>query len=212
MLDRLRQLIGEYTTRKSFIHLVQLRFGSQSSESAIITLACNVAFKQFKGRYRSTGEPYFEHKLAVAVIIMEYLHTYDAELIMAALLHDLVEDISGWSFDDIQQMFRTKVAKLVDAVTKPEQKQYADQHRFEKAIFAKVRSGGHQAIMLKIADRLHNMITLWGSTEKRQAKILETLRYVLPLAVEKNILWKELTLACAEQQHLINSEATSKAQ
>ena len=136
----------------------------------------------------------------MAVILLSYLGIRDANLIAAALLHDIIEDIKGWTKLRVARELNVDVANLVDAVTKPDREPYgANEHKFEKATFAKVRTGGHRAVVLKLADRLHNMITLWGSPEKKRLKTLETLRYVLPLAVEQNILWQELTVACAGQ-------------
>ncbi len=203
MLERLRQVISENQNKAIFFNIVRNKFGHRTAKFNLIKDAYVKGRKAFRYRRRHSGEAYFTHKVAVAVIIMVYLGINDANLVAAALLHDIIEDIKGWNKQKLIHDFNPEVANLVDAVTKPDRALYGEnEHEYEKAIFAKVRKGGDLAIILKLADRLHNMITLWGNREKKLAKVLETLRYVLPMAVEKDILWQELTAACAEQINL----------
>ena len=196
MLDELKQVIFEHRHRRNFFRLVVRSFKEDSDEFKLIVKAYFVARDQFFTVRRRDGTRYFYHKVAVAVIILAYLGIKDANLIVAALLHDLIEDRKGWTKRRIERMFNTDVAALVDAVTKPDRKLYGSDHKFETATFAKVRIAGYRAIVLKLADRLHNMITLWGTTEKKLLKTEETIDYVLPLARKVNRLWKELLLAC----------------
>lgn len=201
MLEEVRSVILKYRTKKRFMYRVEMHFGHNTNEYLLIKTAYELARKEFRGVTRHSGEPYFYHKLAVAVILMEYLHIHDdANLIAAALLHDLIEDVYDWTSTLLAIKLNDDVATLVFAVTKPDESKFATVHEFEKAIFIKVRLiGGIRGIKLKLADRLHNMITLWGSPEKRVKKTHETIRYMLPLADEVNVLWRELTVACAEE-------------
>jgi GTP diphosphokinase / guanosine-3',5'-bis(diphosphate) 3'-diphosphatase len=201
MLEEVRRVILKYRTKKSFMYRVEMCFGCNSTEYLLIKSAYELARREFRGVTRHSGEPYFYHKLAVAVILMEYLFIHDdASLVAAALLHDLLEDVEGWTSTRLALELNDDVATLVFAVTKPDERKYLTTHEFEKAIFTKVRLiGGIRGIKLKLADRLHNMITLWGSPEKCVKKTHETIRYILPLADEVNVLWRELTVACAEE-------------
>ncbi len=200
MLERLKTVIFHNRKRRNFFRLVAKNFQEDSDEYRLIRKAYFVARHEFFTIKRRDGDRYFYHKVAVAVILLAYLGVKDANLIAAALLHDIVEDIKGWTKLRVEREFNSDVANLVEAVTKPKRSLFGvHEHKFERATFAKVRVGGHRAITLKLADRLHNMITLWGAPEKKRAKTLETLRYVLPLAVEINTLWQELTVACGQQ-------------
>ncbi len=202
MLERVRQLISKYRTKKRFLGRVAVHFALNSPSYVLIKKAYEIARIAFHGRKRDTGEAYFYHKLATAVIIMEYLKILDANLIAAALLHDIIEDIELWTESRVSGDFNPDVGSLVESVTKPNETFYGvNYHKHKLATFAKVRAGGVRACTLKVADRLHNMVTLWGSSEKKLAKTLETLRYVLPLAVETGVLWKELVEDCALQIH-----------
>lgn len=211
MLDELKRVILKHRRQREFFRLIARHFGGHGTvEYRLIKKAYSLAHKEFFQVRRHDGDRYFYHKVAVAVIILCYLKVLDANLIAAALLHDLIEDIPGWSKERLARMFNEDVAHLVASVTKPDQKPYGTNlHKFEKATFATVRAGGYRAIKLKVSDRLHNMITLWGSPPKKLEKTLETLRYVLPLAVEIDVLWQELTLACAEQLHQINVDTAA---
>lgn len=196
MLERVKKVISENRHRRNFFRLVARSFKEDSDEFKLIVKAYFVARDEFFNVKRHDGTRYFYHKVAVAVIILAYLGIRDANLIAAALLHDLIEDKKGWTKRRIERMFNADVATLVDAVTKPNRKLYGSDHKFESATFSKVRAGGFRAVILKLADRLHNMITLWGTLEKKLAKTEETIDHVLPLARKVNKLWKELVLAC----------------
>jgi (p)ppGpp synthase/HD superfamily hydrolase len=200
MLERVRQLILKYNTKKKFLRRVAFRYGMDTKGYLLIKKAYELARVEFRGLKRHSGEPYFYHKLAVAVILMEYLEVDDPNLVAAALLHDLIEDIEDWTEQKLQREFNRDVAKLVASVTKPDKSEFGDNlHQYELVTFTKVIGGGQRAVVLKLADRLHNMLTLWGSPKKKLEKTLETLQYVLPLAVEEGILWQELTVACSDR-------------
>lgn len=200
MLEEVRRVILKYRTKKRFMQRVVTHFGYNTDGYILIKTAYELARKEFRGVIRYSGEPYFYHKLAVAVILMEYLEIQDdPNLIAAALVHDLLEDIKGWSKKALAARLNDDVATLVLAVTKPNENLYQNKVQFKRAVFSKVRLCGLRAITLKVADRLHNMITLWCSPEKAVEKTHETLLYVLPMAVEVNVLWRELTVACAEE-------------
>ena len=199
MLDKVRRVILKYRGKREFFQLIARHFGSGTPEYKLIESAYKLAKNEFYFTWRHDGTRYFYHLVAVAVIVLEYMKiTSDVNLIAAALLHDLVEDKPKWTTLRVTKKFNSDVAHLVEAVTKPDPKLYGSNiHKHEKATFAKVRAGGYRAIKLKLADRLHNMITLWGSAEKKLQKTRETLRYVMPLAIEIDVLWKELNVACA---------------
>jgi guanosine-3',5'-bis(diphosphate) 3'-pyrophosphohydrolase len=136
-------------------------------------------------QFRSTGEPYITHCVAVAGILAD-MHM-DPETIIAALLHDAVED-TAVTLSQISEIFGETVAKLVDGVTKLtqiafESKAEAQAENFRKMMLAMVED--IRVILIKMADRYHNMSTLANSNfrpEKRRRIALETLEIYAPIA------------------------------
>lgn len=145
--------------------------------------ACLFAEKMHHDQQRESGEKYLVHPLAVAEILLEY--KMDSESIMAALLHDTVEDTPA-SYDSIKALFGKSVADLVQGLTKLESYQLqstasGQAENFQKLILAS--SKDLRILMIKLADRLHNMRTLSVCpTEKRKRKSQETMDIYVPLA------------------------------
>ncbi len=135
------------------------------------------------GQTRKTGEPYISHPVAVAQDLAD-MHL-DAQAIAAAILHDVVEDTEA-SLDDIEDKFGTEVAQLVDGVSKLDQIQFrsraeAQAESFRKMMLAMIED--IRVILVKLADRLHNMKTLDAMPEKKRKRIArETLDIYAPIA------------------------------
>ncbi|MEP7179659.1 MAG: HD domain-containing protein, partial [Pseudonocardiales bacterium] len=134
-----------------------------------------------RGQLRKSGDPYITHPLAVATILAEL--GMDTTTLVAALLHDTVED-TGLTLDDITAEFDAKVAQLVDGVTKLDRVKYGDAAESEtirKMVVAMARDP--RVLVIKLADRLHNMRTLrFLPPEKQERKARETLEVLAPLA------------------------------
>ncbi|MFI0489440.1 MAG: bifunctional GTP diphosphokinase/guanosine-3',5'-bis pyrophosphate 3'-pyrophosphohydrolase [Yersinia sp. (in: enterobacteria)] len=135
------------------------------------------------GQTRSSGEPYITHPVAVASILAEM--RLDYETLMAALLHDVIEDTSA-TYQDMEQLFGKSVAELVEGVSKLDKLNFRDKkeaqaENFRKMIMAMVQD--IRVILIKLADRTHNMRTL-GSlrSDKRRRIARETLEIYSPLA------------------------------
>jgi GTP pyrophosphokinase len=130
---------------------------------------------------RRSGDPYITHPLAVATILAELGMT--APTLAAALLHDTVED-TGYSLDALREDFGDEVAQLVDGVTKLDRVQYGQASAAEtvrKMVVAMARD--IRVLVIKLADRLHNMRTLqWMPPDKQLSKARETLDIYAPLA------------------------------
>lgn len=135
------------------------------------------------GQMRKTGEPYISHPVAVAQDLAD-MHL-DAQAIAAAILHDVVEDTEA-SIDDIEAKFGTEVAQLVDGVSKLDQIQFrsraeAQAESFRKMMLAMIED--IRVILVKLADRLHNMKTLDAMPEEKRKRIArETLDIYAPIA------------------------------
>ncbi|MCA9354031.1 MAG: HD domain-containing protein [Candidatus Kaiserbacteria bacterium] len=211
MLPHIWELIESHTDKRSVMRAVAQVWDKGSAEYADIQEAYCDAFRGHRDQTRDSGERYFRHVLGVVIIILCWLKIHDADLIIAAFLHDLVEDKPHlWTLRKIEAKYGKRVANLVRAVTKPEYSRYGGKtERHAVATANKVRMGGRIAIILKLADRLHNMLTLWGTPRKKQSKIRETTIYYLPMAHQVKLLWRELHLAIAEQiksDHMYDNE------
>jgi len=155
-----------------------------------IRRACRFAERAHAGQSRASGEPYVEHAFAVARILGDL--TPDHEAIAAAILHDTVEDTPA-TLDDIRREFGERVARLVDGVTKMEviqeykgvavqgRREHAQAESLRKMLLAMAEDV--DVVLIKLADRLHNMRTLAPLPEEKQKRIArETMDIFAPLA------------------------------
>jgi GTP pyrophosphokinase len=148
-----------------------------------IERAYEVARAAHSGQYRQSGEPYITHPLAVAKILAEW--HLDAQALMAALLHDVVED-THTTKTEISRKFGKAVGELVDGVSKIDRiefatLQHAQAENFRKMLLAMARDV--RVILIKLADRLHNMRTLEAVAPEKQERIArETLDIYAPIA------------------------------
>lgn len=145
--------------------------------------AYTFALKVHGSQKRESGEAYFSHPVAVAEILTEY--RMDSSTIIAALLHDTVEDTAA-SYNDVAVLFGDDVAKLVSGVTKLDKLQVKSEaskqaENFQKFVLA--MSDDIRVLLIKLADRLHNMRTLGVRRPEKRSKVaLETLEIYVPLA------------------------------
>jgi GTP pyrophosphokinase len=150
----------------------------------IITKAFNFANQAHKGIKRRSGEPYIMHPIAVAKIVCNEIGLGSTS-ICAALLHDVVED-TDYTVEDIENIFGHKIATIVDGLTKISGGIFGDRASAQAENFKKLlltMSDDIRVILIKIADRLHNMRTLGSMLPNKQYKIAgETLYIYAPLA------------------------------
>ena len=150
----------------------------------IITRAFNFAKQAHKGVRRRSGEPYIMHPIAVARIACEEIGLGSTS-ICAALLHDVVED-TEYTFEDIQNLFGTKIASIVEGLTKIAGGIFGERASLQAETFKKLlltMSEDIRVILIKISDRLHNMRTLSSMQPSKQYKIAgETLYIYAPIA------------------------------
>ena len=135
------------------------------------------------GQFRQSGEPYFYHPLATAVILTTVYA--DCDTICAGLLHDVIEDC-GVSKQELEDAYGTTVANLVYGVTKISKIHFSTENEALIEYYKKIIVGMSEdvrVIIIKLADRLHNMRTLWAKDEEKQKKIArETLDILAPIA------------------------------
>lgn len=150
----------------------------------IITKAFHLAKEAHRGARRRSGEPYIMHPLAVARIVCSEIGLGSTS-ICAALLHDVVED-TDYTVEDIKKIFGDKVAEIVDGLTKISSGMFGDQISSQAENFRKLlltMADDIRVILVKIADRLHNMRTLGSMAPAKRHKIAgETMYIYAPLA------------------------------
>lgn len=188
--------------RESFFKRIARLFPTLSQQYQAILRAYDAAEEAFKDDVREEGVQYFEHLRGVALILL-YLRVSDHELIIAALLHDILEDHPElWPLERIRREFGEQVALLVEYLTKPSESEYATKEERDHVYHCRFCIAPREFFLIKLADRLHNILTLAAcSPEKRRRKIEETWRYYMPFAEEHFILYYELeeALMRAEQ-------------
>lgn len=168
MLENLISLIEDY---------------NPNCDVQLIIEAYNLAEEAHQGQYRKSGDRYFSHPIEVAKILVEL--KMDPSTIAAGLLHDVIEDTS-YTYEDIKNKFGEEIALLVEGVTKltkfsfdsKEEKQAENLRKMFIAMAKDIR-----VILIKLADRLHNMRTLkYQSSKKKKEKAKETLEIYAPIA------------------------------
>jgi guanosine-3',5'-bis(diphosphate) 3'-pyrophosphohydrolase len=151
------------------------------ADLSLLQKAYEVAEQRHADQMRRSGDPYITHPLAVANILAEF--GMDTTTLVAALLHDTVED-TGYTMEALTADFGEEVAHLVDGVTKLDKVALgtaADAETIRKMVIAMARDG--RVLVIKVADRLHNMRTMrFLPPEKQARKARETLEVIAPLA------------------------------
>lgn len=174
-----------------------------SANATKIKAAYECAAAAHEGQFRKNGEPYIIHPVSVAEIIVEM--GLDTDSIVAGLLHDCIED-TQFGYKEIENKFGTVVADLVDGVTRlgmirysKEQEQMEDLRKMFMAMSRDIR-----VILIKLADRLHNMRTIQYMSERKQRdKALETMEIYAPIAHRlgmQRVKWEleDLSLKCLD--------------
>ncbi len=183
--DKEREQAEEQLVNNAFKHLLETYMASpHRKKEEIITKAFNFAREAHKGVRRLSGEPYIMHPIAVAQIACEEMGLGSTS-ICAALLHDVVED-TDYTVEDIENIFGSKIAQIVDGLTKISGGIFGDRASAQAENFKKLlltMSDDIRVILIKICDRLHNMRTLESQAPNKQYKIAgETLYIYAPLA------------------------------
>ena len=180
-----KEQMEEKMVNDAFQHLIETYLSSRHRKKVdLITKAFNFARQAHKGVKRLSGEPYIMHPIAVAQIACEEMGLGSTS-ISAALLHDVVED-THYTVEDMENIFGSKIAQIVDRLTKISGGNFGEHASAQAENFKKLlltMSDDIRVILIKICDRLHNMRTLESQAPNKQYKIAgETLYIYAPLA------------------------------
>ncbi len=181
---------------------------------ALVSRAFEFSDSAHRGQYRKSGEPYITHPLAVASILSQW--RLDAQGLAAALLHDVMEDTSVTK-NELEKKFGKPVADMVDGVSKLDQIEFdsreeAQAESFRKMLLAMARDV--RVILIKLADRLHNMRTLDAMAQAHKKRIAkETLDIYAPIAnrLGLNALYLELQDLCFKHLYPLRYRILAKA-
>nr|WP_314472921.1 bifunctional (p)ppGpp synthetase/guanosine-3',5'-bis(diphosphate) 3'-pyrophosphohydrolase [uncultured Capnocytophaga sp.] len=170
---------------REYKELLRISYQTLSDEDKkLIRLAFDTAVDAHKNQRRKSGEPYIFHPIAVAKIVASQIGL-DAVAIASALLHDVVED-TDYTIEDIERLFGNTVAHIVEGLTKISSMSRENDISLQAENFRKLlltMNDDVRVILIKIADRLHNMQTMDSMAEYKQAKIAsETLYIYAPIA------------------------------
>ena len=183
--EKMREAADDKMISEAYERLINDYLNSRHRKKVdLITKAFNFARQAHKGVRRLSGEPYIMHPIAVAQIVCSEIGLGSTS-ICSALLHDVVED-TDYTVEDIENMFGSKIAQIVDGLTKISGGIFGEQASAQAENFKKLlltMSEDIRVILIKIADRLHNMRTLESQPANKQYKIAgETLYIYAPLA------------------------------
>ena len=181
----------------------------------LIEKAYNFMLESHFDKKRASGEPYYTHPLQVAIILMTKLKIDDMDSVIAALLHDTVEDVGNVTLrkqqmQNVRELFGDSIAHMVDGLTNIRgrlTKELDEAETYRKLFLSLVRDA--RVILVKLADRLHNMLTLQHLNNRRQTNIAnETLNFYTPLAHRlgmRNIMrdMEDLALRYADPEKFI---------
>jgi GTP pyrophosphokinase len=186
----------------------------KSEDIAQLETAYHFSETAHQGQFRKTGDPYISHPIAVANILAQW--HLDPQALTAALLHDVMED-AHVSKDEISKRFGKPVAELVDGLSKLDKIEFQSQEQaqaenFRKMLLAMARDV--RVILIKLADRLHNMRTLnVMQAEKRRRIARETMEIYAPIAnrLGLNTIYQELQELAFRNLYPVRYQVLSKA-
>lgn len=202
MLQKIRDILESAKDRPSFFKIIASIYPTLDWRYKLIEKAYNDAKDAFRGKNRESGERYFEHLRAATLILVVYLRIRDYRLIVAEILHDIVEDIPSWTIIRVKEEYGEEIAFYLEWMTKPKHI-FPSKDECERVYHGRFSEAPREFFLLKFPDRFHNLLTLWPcSKEKRRRKIEETKRYYLPYAEKHLILLHEMEAIIEELENI----------
>jgi GTP pyrophosphokinase len=201
MLQKIKRILAASENRQTFFVRIERYYSRYSMEYEIIECAYDDAKDAFRNVKRTGGERYFEHVRAVAIILIDYVGICELcnlqipahKIIVAALLHDVVEDCEEWSLNRTARRYGRSTTMILDYVSKRPKSDFSSTREQLSHYHKKLINAPFEVILIKLADRLHNQLTLWCCNEEKiRRKHRETVDIFLLLARRWGILVHEL--------------------
>lgn len=189
--------------KETFFERIAEIFPTNDPRYILIDKGYETAKRAFRTKVRDGGERYFEHLRAVTLIVVVHERVRDADTITATMLHDIIEDVPSWTHKRLTAEFNERIADLVWWISKPPLKRGWSKDDVDRKYHRQLREAPREVIIIKVADRLHNLMTIWNQDPARIArKITEIVDFILPLAERHQLLIHELedTLKMLEHQ------------
>lgn len=208
MLTELRLLIESGSeNRETFFARVEKIFPTLDPRYKDIRRAYDDAKDAFREKWREDGKRYFEHLRGVTLILMTHLRVKNHLLIIAALLHDIVEDCPEWPLQRVRAEYGDEVALLVEWLTKPPKAGGCSKEECSCIYHERFRFAPREFFLIKLSDRLHNLMSMWAcDAEKKRRKIEETRSHYLFWAEEHCILIHELEEAVRHVEKMLKQD------
>ncbi|MBI3633351.1 MAG: bifunctional (p)ppGpp synthetase/guanosine-3',5'-bis(diphosphate) 3'-pyrophosphohydrolase [Candidatus Vogelbacteria bacterium] len=198
-LDKVKAIVEVKWNREAFFKVVSEIYPSLDPRHKLLRRAYEDTKRGFQGIFREGGDRYFEHPRFVVLILIIYLRVKDLSVILAGMLHDNSEDLPSYPIERVRENFGERVAELVQRLTKRPRSEFSSKEEQEKAYHALFATADRDFFLIKLADRLHNLLTLGAcSEEKMRRKVEETRLYYMPYAEKYWILYHELDEAMRE--------------
>ncbi|MFC1644893.1 HD domain-containing protein [Patescibacteria group bacterium] len=200
MLYVVRDVIAHADSRDAFFERVGRFFPSLDWRYELIEKAYDYVQRDFQDIYRHGGDRYAIHCNAVALICLDYLRCRDHNVIIAALLHDVHEDLPElWPIERIVAEFGKEVGLLIQFISKKPSENFDSREERDILYHGRFHSAPRELFIIKLSDRLHNLLTIWDcQPEKIKKKVAETKRSYLGYAAKHCILIHELAAALSE--------------
>lgn len=191
--DKLGFLNSTAETRETFFERIAEIYPPFDKRYELLERAYSTVQRAFRNVERDGGGKYINHLRSTALILLVHMRVADAHCIAAALLHDIVEDIPEWTHDRVVSEFGKEIAALVWWLTKPKLPRLKTKQDEERKYHRNLLRAPRAAVRIKLADRLHNLLTIWQQDPERiRRKIAETRDFILPLAEEHGDLIHEI--------------------
>lgn len=208
MLAKVDRVIASRSPKRELFGRLRDFLDEDDPELREVERAYRVSRRACKNRRREDGTSAFGHGRSVALIQVACLGIRDPAQIKAALLHDVVEDIDGWTHERVEQEFGLDVVYYTRWVSKDPKGNFENKEERDRAYQSRFLSAPPKVLEIKLPDVLHNLRTLFSCTRSKQERIASAARKVyLPLAKKHGILFREIEAAILRVENSLSRDS-----